>query len=96
MRRPYNDGGRGAGVDSDFIGPARLSDFRLFRNATVAPHVQANIKALEPPLDRYSSHRSCAEPAAPDMKRFSRNGTAVRHILAKLEKGVAQKAEVQP
>jgi len=43
-------------VDSDFIGPARLRDFRLFRNATVAPHVQANIKALEPPLYRCSSH----------------------------------------
>ena len=60
-RRPYNDGGyndggRGDGVDSDFIGPACLRDFRLFRNATVAPHVQANIKALEPPLYRCSSH----------------------------------------
>jgi VanZ family protein len=64
-RRPYNDGGRGAGVDSDFIGPARLCDFRLFRNAAGAPHVQANIKALEPPFDRCSWHRSCAEPAAP-------------------------------
>jgi len=55
-RRPRDNGGRGAGVDFDFIGSPRLGHFWLFGNATVAPHVQANAKALESSLDHRSSH----------------------------------------
>ena len=62
-RRPYDDGGCGAGVDSDFTGPAYTRDFRLFRSAAFASHVQANVEALKSPLDRYPSHGCRAEPA---------------------------------